>query len=65
MAQAINDDTVRKSSANYIFTNAGSNVKQLKFYDSSEHLILRSSVGGVVTEDIIEFLNSIELSTHN
>lgn len=55
--QAINDDTVRKSSANYLFNHVGSEVKQLKFFDCSEHHILWSSDADKATEHIIEFLN--------
>lgn len=59
IVQAINDDTVRKSSANYLFDNVGSEVKQLKFFDCSEHHILWSSDADKVSEHIIEFLNAI------
>lgn len=57
VAQAIDDPTVRKSSANYIFQRTGSQIKRLEFYDSTEHLILLSQEGDLVIKHIIEFIS--------
>jgi len=60
VVQAINDPTVRKSSAHYIFQRTGSQTKQLKFYNSSEHLILLSQEGELVIKHITEFIGLLE-----
>ncbi len=62
VAQAIDDPTVRKSSANYIFQRTGSQIKRLEFYNSSEHLILLSQNAELVIEDVIGFISSLEHS---
>lgn len=59
VAQAIDDPTVKKNSANYIFENTGSSIKRLEFYPSSEHLILLSKEADLVTKDTIEFIREI------
>ncbi|OLN31853.1 alpha/beta hydrolase [Desulfosporosinus metallidurans] len=59
ITQAIDDPTVRKSSAHYIFRNARSPIKRLEFYDSSEHLILLSQEAELVIKDVIDFINSL------
>lgn len=55
--QAINDDTVRNSSAKFIFNNVGSDDKKIKLFDSSEHRILCSSEADMVIGDILEYLS--------
>lgn len=57
--QALDDDTVRNQSAGYIFRNVASREKELKYYDSGGHLILRSTSAGRVMKDIGEFLNGL------
>jgi len=59
VAQANDDPTVRKSSANYIFQRTGSQIKRLEFYDSTEHLILLSREGDLVIKHTIEFISSL------
>ncbi len=59
IAQAIDDPTVRKSSAHYIFRNTGSPLKRLQFYDSSEHLILLSEEAELVIKDVISFISEL------
>lgn len=59
IAQAIHDDTVRKSSANYIYDHVSSEVKQLKFYNSSQHLLLWSTEADVVMKHISEFIKQL------
>ncbi len=56
--QALDDDTVRKDSANFIFDNLSSAIKCIKFYDNGGHLILRSEMGEQVISDIETFLNT-------
>lgn len=59
IAQAIDDPTVRKISAHYIFRNTRSLIKRLEFYDSSEHLILLSQEAKLVIKDVIGFISSL------
>jgi len=59
IAQAINDPTVRKTSAHYIFRNTSSSIKRLEFYNCSEHLILVSQEGELVIKDVIGFISSL------
>lgn len=55
VAQALEDDTVRKSSAAYIYERAGSNRKSIEYYQKSDHLILWSEAADQVMEDILAF----------
>lgn len=43
IAQALEDDTVKWKSADYIYKNAASEFKLIKYYKGSGHLICRSS----------------------
>jgi carboxylesterase len=61
ITQAINDDAVRKISADYIYGHVLSEVKRLKYYDCQHHLILWSPEADAVIHDIIEFLREIEI----
>jgi len=65
IAQAIDDPTVRKSSAHYIFQNTRSSIKRLEFYDSSEHLILLSQEAELVIKDVIGFISSFHPMASN
>ncbi|WP_094545639.1 alpha/beta hydrolase [Petroclostridium xylanilyticum] len=58
--QALEDDTVRKSSATYIYGHIGSQCKKLEFYEESGHLILWSKAADRVIEDVSDFLEQIE-----
>lgn len=58
IAQSMDDDTVQKRSADYLFDHVGSRHKDLKFYNSSDHLILWSQVGSMVIRDTLKFLNN-------
>lgn len=53
--QALDDDTVRKDSASYIYRNLVSTEKNLKYYENGGHQILRSPAAGRVIADIEEF----------
>jgi len=56
IAQALEDDTVRKSSATYIYRNIGSQNKTVKFYPDSGHLILWSCCSSQVIQDVTDFI---------
>lgn len=60
IAQANDDDTVRRTSAEYIFTRVGSKKKEIKYYDNSGHLILTSLAAKKVSEDVEAFLSLIK-----
>lgn len=59
-AQALEDDTVRKNSANYINSHIGSVYKKIEFYEESGHLILWSKASERVIMDVGDFLNQIK-----
>lgn len=61
-AQALKDDTVRKSSADYIYSHAGSSCRKLEFYEESGHLILWSNEAEKVIKDILDFIEVNSLS---
>lgn len=54
--QALDDDTVRKASASFIFDNLSSPIKCIRFYENGGHLILRSQIAEQVINDIEIFL---------
>jgi len=56
ITQGVDDDTVRKSSAEYIFDNVNSQVKQLEFYENSGHLMLHGPAARDVIRDIEDFM---------
>ncbi len=56
VVQALEDDTVRKSSAQYIYKSAASNRKLIKYYEQSGHLILWSKAAAGVIQDVRSFL---------
>jgi len=53
--QSKKDDTVKASSADYIFASLNGK-KQLKFYDGGSHQIFESEIKDQVCEDILSFL---------
>ncbi|NLI92472.1 MAG: alpha/beta fold hydrolase [Peptococcaceae bacterium] len=57
VAQALEDDTVRKNSAHYLYTHIASSNKALKFYPKSGHLILWSEAASQVIEDVKGFIH--------
>lgn len=59
IAQALHDDAVQKSSADYINNHVASKLKKLKFYDSSHHLILWSPEADEVIEDTVGFVKLV------
>lgn len=56
ITQALEDDTVRKSSAGYIYETVASKQKSIKYYENSGHLILWSQASDCVIRDIQSFL---------
>lgn len=59
VVQALEDDTVRKSSANYIHGHITSEHKQLRFYTGSGHLILWSKAAESVIKDVTGFIRGL------
>lgn len=57
--QSKNDDTVRRKSAEYIFTELGSDDKNLKYYETGGHVILKSEVAADVSCDIEKFIRRV------
>ena len=57
--QSTEDDTVRKRSAEYIFMHIGSEKKQLCFFDSTRHVILRGPEAEDVIQRVLEFLRQV------
>lgn len=57
--QARDDDTVRVSSAKYIFGRISSKNKKLKYHDNSGHVILTSPSAKEVSKDVYSFLCSL------
>ncbi len=58
IAQALQDDTVNKRSADFMFRNIGSETKKIQYYNNSGHLILWSKVADSVMNDVEEFLHA-------
>lgn len=65
VAQALEDDTVRKNSARYIYCNIASNKKFIRYYENSGHLILWSKVSAEVIQDVRSFMRGLENSSFN
>lgn len=57
IGQALEDDTVRKSSAEFIYSHISTKKKTLKFYQNSGHLILWSRESSLVIQDVKDFLD--------
>ena len=62
-AQALEDDTVRKNSVNYIYEHIGSQHKKLEFYENSGHLILWSKCADRVMKDVNDFLRKYKYNS--
>ena len=60
ITQGLDDDTVRKSSAQYLFGSISSEIKRMKFYENSGHVMLHSPAAGHVIRDIEEFLERMK-----
>jgi len=60
ITQGLDDDTVRKSSAKYLFGSISSEIKRMKFYENSGHVMLHSPAAGNVIRDIEEFLERMK-----
>lgn len=56
IAQALEDDTVQKRSAEYIYKNISSQNRFIKYYEGSGHLICLSGICNKVFYDIVEFI---------
>lgn len=61
VAQSLLDDTVQIRSAEYIFTQVKSIQKQLKYYPNSDHLICCSGDASLLFQDLLEFLQQINM----
>jgi len=59
IAQALGDEIVQVRSAEYIYKNISSHIKQIKYYKDSNHLICLSSISQLVLNDILEFISNI------
>jgi carboxylesterase len=60
IAQGIDDDAVKNSSAYYLADNVGSSVKDLRFYQNSGHQMLWSPASDEVIADIKGFIKRID-----
>jgi carboxylesterase len=59
VAQGLQDDTVRKSSAQYIYSNVASKQKSIQYYEDCGHLILWSKACDRVVEDVEDFMKKL------
>ena len=59
IVQGVDDDTVRKESADYLFNHAGSEEKRKEFYQPSGHKILSSPSANAVMKDVTAFLQML------
>jgi carboxylesterase len=59
IAQALEDDTVQYRSADFIYRNVDSMVKEIKYYTGSGHLICHSSVSSEVFGDVDTFIGRL------
>ncbi|HYH01763.1 MAG TPA: alpha/beta fold hydrolase [Bacillota bacterium] len=57
--QGTDDDTVQPVSANYIYNNVRSNVKQIAFLDNSGHVMLQSPAAGQAMNRVSQFVNDL------
>jgi len=57
--QALDDDTVKVRSVDYIYNNISSESKKIKYYENGGHLILTNNAAQKVSADIEEFLKSL------
>lgn len=56
--QSLEDDVVHSKSAEFIYQNAGSKKKKVKYYPGAGHMICHSSASGEVFRDVEVFLRS-------
>lgn len=59
IAQGLIDDTVHHKSAKYIYNNISSEVKYLKYYECSDHLICHSIENKDVFNEVESFINKV------
>jgi carboxylesterase len=59
VAQGLLDDTVNHHSAKYIYNNAGSYTKEIRYYKNSAHLICHSSESNTLFQELESFINRI------
>jgi carboxylesterase len=59
IAQGLLDDTVHKKSADYIYNSLSSEVKYIKYYENTDHLICHSTENTDVFKDIESFLKKV------
>ena len=60
VVQATNDNIIDPKSAHYIYEEAQSNIKQIKWYDNSSHVITLDKEKDQLHEDIFEFLEKLD-----
>ena len=65
VVQATQDKVIDPKSAHYIYEEAQSNQKQMKWYDESGHVITLDKERDQLHEDIYQFLESLDWSAHN
>ncbi len=56
IAQGLKDDTVQARSAEYIYRYTGSEIKELKYYNDSEHLICHGPDSENLFRDVAAFI---------
>lgn len=59
ITQAMDDDTVKIKSVDYIYNNISSSVKEVKYYEKGGHLILESQYAWDVINDVDKFINKL------
>ncbi|WP_431027825.1 alpha/beta hydrolase [Lysinibacillus sp. LZ02] len=60
VVQATNDNIIDPKSAHYIYEEAQSNIKQIKWYDESGHVITLDKEKDQLHEDIYQFLEKLD-----
>ena len=61
IAQGLIDDTAHHKSAEYIYKNISSDIKHIKYYENSSHIICHSIENKDVFNDIESFINNVHL----
>lgn len=59
IAQGMLDDTVQHKSAEFIYNSVSSNIKEIKYYDHSNHLICHSPDKDILFNDVSSFMERI------
>ena len=62
VVQATNDDIIDPKSAHYIYEEAQSNMKEIKWYEHSGHIITLDQEKDQLYEDIYQFLEKLDWS---